>query len=104
MHCCSERWGMAGGRWWVWRGGGGRGGTWGGGGGGWGVGGWGGAAGVAGPPGHSLPSGTACPPKPHPRSLSTSWRGRAQRSALLDSGKPAHLGSPSPLRGEGDRG
>ena len=27
-----------------------------------------------------LPSGAACPPKPHPRSLSTSWRGRAQRS------------------------
>ena len=24
-----------------------------------------------------LPSGVACPPKPHPRSLSTSWRGRA---------------------------
>src|SRR5436305_15134369 len=52
----------------------------------------------------SLPSGAACPPKPHPRSLSTSWRGRAQRSSLLDSGKPAHPGPPSPLveKGTGD--
>src|SRR3954467_2760827 len=49
-------------------------------------------------------SGAFCPPKPHPRSLSTAWRGRAQRSTLLDFAKSAHLGSPSPLveKGTGD--
>src|SRR4029079_5446553 len=31
--------------------------------------------------------GPSCPPKPHPRSLSTSWRGRAQRLKLSRFGK-----------------
>ena len=50
-----------------------------------------------------LPSGAACPPKPHPRSLSTAWRGRAQRAPFSRFGKVVQLRSPSPLveRGPG---
>src|SRR3982751_5056821 len=41
-----------------------------------------------------VPSGASCPPKPHPRSLSTSWRGRAQRSAFFEFGTVARIYFP----------
>ncbi|MFL6264055.1 MAG: ABC transporter substrate-binding protein [Thermoanaerobaculia bacterium] len=49
----------------------------------------------------SLPSGASCPPKPHPRSLSTSWRGRAQRAKSSRFGKIAAATFPlsTPWRG-----
>src|SRR4051812_32372837 len=48
--------------------------------------------------------GASCPPKPHPRSLSTPWRGRAHRSAFFEFGTIAQIGSPSPRSGEGPGG
>src|SRR5436305_264738 len=76
----------------------------GGGGGGGAPGGDGGGAGGDGGFSTSLPSGASYPPKPHPRSLSTSWRGRARRSTLFEFGKVAQIRSPSPRSGEGARG